>query len=188
MLKEMQILRVVLLITLSTLTFSACRAEKGEELPARLNLPLPSFLEFVAPAPKSEISIDSYNEGQHYPPISEAHPAPQDGRQRICSELLSRVLLEPEDYFAVSSQKGEFLPDRVTVYVDGAKVARDDEVIMVLSETVLEDENGRVIARAPASHLICWPAKLERGIHVVTMEVNKTSGEVVNYSWSFTLY
>jgi len=178
---------VIILLVVFCLDLMACGGKQKEVLLTDLNLPLPPYLEFVAPTPDSEFLVDAYNEGLHYPPISEAHPAPEEGRQRICSKLLSRALLEPGDYFRTSLQKGEVLPDRITLYVDGDKLVRDDEVIMILAETEIEDESGQTIAQAPASHLICWPAELKKGIHIVTIEVMKTSGEVVDYSWSFTL-
>ena len=187
MLTNVQKLQIILLTAFLILFVTTCGGQKGEKTSPQLNLSLPSFLGFVAPAPNSEFSVASYNKGEHYPPISEAHPAPQEGRQRVCIELLSKPLLEPGDYFAASSQEGEFLPDRVVVYVDGNKVVRDTEVIMLLFDTEMKDENGFVIAQAPSSYLICWPIKLEKGVHIVTVEVTKTSGAIVNYSWSFTL-
>jgi hypothetical protein len=176
-----------MIVVVFSLGLVACGETQKEILPTDLNLPLPSHLELVVPAPNSEYSVESYTEGMHYPPISQAHPAPEEGKQRICSEILSRTLLEPGDYFKSSPQKGEFLPDRITLHVDGDKLRRDDEVIMILVETEIENESGQIIARAPASHLICWPVDLGEGLHIATIEIKKTSGEIIDYSWSFTL-
>lgn len=176
-----------MIIFIFGLDLVACGGRQKELSSEDLNLPLSPYLEFVVPAPNSEYSVEAYDEGMHYPPISEVHPAPKEGKQRICGEVLSRTLLESGDYFRTTPQKGEFLPDRISLYVDGDKFRRDDEVIMILVETELEDENGYITARAPASHLICWPAELGEGLHIATIEVKKTSGEIMDYSWSFTL-
>jgi hypothetical protein len=76
----------------------------------------------------------------------------------------------------------------VTLFIDGEKFTREKNANMIALETVLADENDQIVARAPVNHLICWPAELEKGRHIATLEVEKTSGEIVTYSWSFTLY
>jgi hypothetical protein len=183
-----QVILSAQLVFLSILFLVACSSgEDKEDLPDQLNFPLPPYLGFIVPAPDAEYSLDSYYEGKHYPSISEAHPAPQEGRGRICGEFLSKSLLEPGDYFETSSKRGDFLPDRITLKINANEIVRDDEVIMILSETELKDETGHIVARAPTSHLICWPDTLGKGLHIATIEIKKTSGEVLNYSWSFTL-
>ena len=178
---------LIMIVVVFGLNLVACAKSQKEISHVDLNLPLPSYLKFIAPAPNSEYSVKSYAEGMHYPPISEVHPAPEEGKQRICGEVLSRTLLETDDYFRTNSQEGEFLPDRITLHVDGDKLRRDEEVIMILVETEIEDKSGQIIARSPASHLICWPVELSEGLHIATIEVKKTSGEIIDYSWSFTL-
>lgn len=163
---------------------SSCYANSKPLEANELNHPLPDYLTFVAPEPESTYSIFSYRLGEHYP--STVHPAPSSGQNRICIQLIGETLLESGDFFTEYPKEGEFLPDRVTGYVDGIMVEKDEEIIMMLGESWLLDE-GEIIASAPGPQIICWPIELEIGNHYVTIEVKKTSGEVESYSWSFEI-
>lgn len=174
----------ILLLCFFAYFISSCRGDFSPPKVNELNHPLPEYLTFVAPEPESMHSSDSYKTGKHYP--ATAHPAPSSGGNRICIQLIGETLLEPGDFFTEYPQKGKFLPDRVIGYVDNKVVDKDEEIITILGESQLIDE-GKVIASAPGPQIICWPIELEIGNHYVTVEVNKTSGEVVSYSWSFEL-
>ena len=174
----------VFLLLLIACSITSCQANSMLPQAHELNLPLPEYLNFVAPEPKSSYPIDSYKMGEHYPSI--AHPAPLMGQNRVCIQLTGESLLEPGDFFTEYPKVGEFLPDRVKGYVDGKLAEKDEEIRIILGESRLLDE-GKVIASAPGPQIICWPIELKVGAHYATIEINKTSGEVVSYSWTFEL-
>jgi hypothetical protein len=172
------------MLILASSTVNACRNGRVEK-PKELNQPLPAFLSFVAPAPESVYSVEAYNQGEHYP--QQVHPAPEDAKHRVCTEIFARPLLEPGDFFALYSSEGEVFSDRVSAYVDGEAAEKDEKIYTILGTSPIIDEDGKVIADAPGPDIICWIAPLKPGEHWAMIEVEKTSGVRVRYSWSFTL-
>jgi len=180
---EKMMLTAMLMLALFVVT--ACRSNRIEK-PETLNQPLPAFLSFVAPAPQTEYSVEEYNQGQHYP--KDVFAAPKDTEHRICTQLSTWTLLEPGDFFEEYRDEGEFFPDRVSAYVDGEEVAKDEMIITMLGAgDRLIDRDGKVIAAAPGPQRICWVVPLKAGEHWAMIAVEKTSGEIVRYSWTFQL-
>lgn len=176
----------ILLILFMAWLLGSCRKDERQISPtSHLNDPLPSFLSFVVPEPASTYSIEDFRTGMHYP--AGAHPAPENARNRVCIELVSTGLLEPGDNFALYPEEGEFLPDRVTGYIDGKKAQKDEEIITILGREYLTDDSGEVVASSFGPQIICWPLLVERGIHYFLIEVTKTSGQIISYDWSFEL-
>jgi len=176
---------LILVLLLASLATNACRTNRIEK-PEALNQPLPPFLHFVAPEPESVYSVEAYKRGEHYP--QQVHPAPQDAEHRVCAKIVARPLLEPGDFFAEYPDEGELFPDRVSAYVDGAAVEKDEEIIAFLGEgSSLIDEDGKEIAFAPGPHVICWEVHFTPGKHWAMIEIERTSGEMVRYAWSFEL-
>lgn len=151
----------------------------------KLNGPLPSFLQFVAPAPQTTHKLEAYAIGEHYPP--EEASAAEGIENRICVQIKPSPLLEPGDYFVFSEKYGDFLPNRVTGYLNGVEIKRDEGVNSIMGTSYLWDENGRIVAEAIGPQIICWLAELDAGQHVFVIEIEKTSGEIVSYGWSFIL-
>lgn len=172
------------MLVLASVVLTACRSNRIEK-PETFNQTLPSFLSFVAPAPQTEYSVEEYDQGQHYP--QDVFAAPEDTEHRICTEFIGTPLLEPGDFFALYPDEGEFFPDRVSAYVDGEEVAKDEVITTILGEGQLQDKDGKVIAAAPGPQRICWVVPLKPGEHWAMIEVEKTSGETVRYSWTFQL-
>lgn len=164
----------------------ACQT-KQHDVPVadELNKPLHSFLQFVVPAPQTTYWTGSYALGEHYPSY-EAGPA-ESSQNRVCVQIKPRSLLEPGDHFVFSAKYGDFLPDRITGYLDGAEVKRDDGVTTVLGTSYLQDESDRIVAEAQGPQVVCWFNELDAGQHNFVVEIEKTSGEIVSYGWSFTL-
>ena len=150
-----------------------------------LNNPLPEYLSFVAPEPESIYSINDFKAGNHYP--TGVPSALDNGANRVCIELNGKPFLETGDYFALRPNQGEYFPDRVTGYVDGEKVLKDEDTITILGEYRLINEKGEVTASVPGPFIICWNVQLNLGQHIATIEVEKTSGERISYSWSFEI-
>lgn len=177
--------RILLVLFIAWLPGS-CRINEPQIPPtSHLNDPLPSFLSFVVPEPESVYSIEDFSTGMHYP--TKAHPAPGNARNRVCIELVSTGLLEPGDNFTLYPEEGEFLPDRLTGYIDGKQAQKDEEVMTILGREYLTGDSGEVIASSSGPQIICWPLSLESGIHYFFIEVTKTSGQIISYDWSFEL-
>lgn len=178
--------RTISYFLLITWLLTTCQT-KQHNIPATddLNKPLPPFLHLVAPAPETTYRIGSYALGEHYPP-EEVSPA-EGSQNRICIQINPRPLLEPGDHFVFSAKYGDFLPDRINGYLNGTKLKRDEGVTTVMGTDYLQDKNGHIIAEAEGPQVVCWLAELDIGQHNFIVEIEKTSGEIVSYGWSFAL-
>ncbi len=153
-------------------------------VPGDFNEPLPKFLTFVSPEPQETIPLASYEKGEHY-----THSyilSTVNVQSSICTEIVPKTLLEPGDFFASRPNQGEFLPDRITAYLDDTKLERSGEVVTILGLYHLWDENNNIIAEAPGPQIICWFAKAKPGKHIASIEIRNTS-ETVRYSWLFEI-
>lgn len=176
-------LTILMIISL----FAACQANSGQEnlsafpptsTPQGLNGPLPPFIYHVlVPEPQSVVSLRDYQHGYHYP--ADAHPAPGGAKNSVCAHVsLDPLLAFGDDADSVHT----------AVFVDGSPAEAHPEFFMMLGETVKLDEEGNVVASKPSGPLVrCWIAELNPGMHIATIEANKSSGEVLSYSWSFEI-
>ncbi len=183
------VISIMLIIVFVACQNVAFQNNERERLATKeINQPLPSYLSYVAPEPETVHSVEEFNAGAHYYSIKGVYPGPPgDGRNRVCIELVATTLLEPGDYYDYSSRQGDFLPDQVTLYIDNRKAERDEEVISILDIVFLRDENNEIVGSAVGPQIMCWPVTLEPDIHFATIEVEKSSGMVEIYSWSFEL-
>jgi hypothetical protein len=179
------------LVMLLFSSLQACRVDVKQQVEPTveaINQPLPPYLDFVAPQPEEVLSLEAYREGAHFPGSRNPAEAHEIGRNRICLELQPTAsLLEPGDHFVLYPDEGTYLPDRVSLSVDGLLVERKDEVSSLPYRFELHDEEGEDIATAPALQLFCWVVDLEVGDHISTVSFQRTSGAIVTYTWSFEI-
>jgi hypothetical protein len=174
---------VMLFLLGGVILLAGCRKENPQEM-YDLNKPLPVFLQELIPAPGSTLSLESYQSGDHYDGSYPLGSTPN----RICAKINPEPLLEPGDFYGSRNRIFEFLPNRLTVSVDGEELAWNvEELVVILGMYQLRDEDGEVVAQTGGPQVPCWVAELKRGEHVAVMKVTKTSGETIEYAWSFTL-
>ncbi len=135
---------------------------------------LPTFLEQVLPEPESTLSSPEYAERQ----------------STVCVVFVVEEILEPGDFFHAEDVVG-----RLALLINGhtaedlATGKKDYCTSNVqMAEIMLSDEEGNVIASGPGPlGSRCWSIALEPGKHEATVRVHKTSGAVLEYTWTFTL-
>jgi hypothetical protein len=164
----------------------ACR---GEYQPTEvelegLNALLPSFLWYVDPEPLEDVLLETFRTGEHHE--LRRNPEHFDADSSICAGIFPFETLEPGDFFEAYREHGEYFPDRVSAVVDGRKLEADEGTVIIVSGHE-RWVNGNLIAASPGAHIMCWPARIGIGEHVATVNVRKTSGAILSYSWSFEL-
>lgn len=138
---------------------------------------LPRFLEQVSPEPESTLSSLEYDEGQ----------------STVCVVFVVEEILEPGDFF-----HAEDVVERLALLIDGhtaedlATGKKDYKDYCTsniqMSKIMLLDKEGNVIASGPGPlGSRCWSIALEPGKHEATVRVHKTSGAVLEYTWTFTV-
>lgn len=161
------------------LTITSCQVDRTTLEPVpNLNGPLPSFIfDLLVPGPHEVVSLEAFRSGYHYP--TESHPAPNNAKSSICADIYPGPLLEPGDQ--------DYPASRVTVYLDGKQAAMSEQLFRVVNEIQLYDEDGKVIATASGPLVICWMVEVSPGEHIATIRAEKTSGDSIDYSWSFEI-
>jgi hypothetical protein len=138
---------------------------------------LPTFLEQVSPEPESTLGLLEYDERQ----------------STVCVVFVVEEILEPGDFFHAEDVVG-----RLALLIDGhtaedlATGKEDYEDYCTsnvqMAKIMLFDEEGNVIASGPGPlGSRCWSIALEPGKHEATVRLRKTSGAVLEYTWTFTL-
>jgi hypothetical protein len=185
------IMRFLYRATLPILFVTICwlNACKVDPMPVAtsesLNEPLPAYLRLVSPDPQAVVLLTTYQSGEHYP--GNVGPDPMNARNGICTEVLPEPLLEPGDFFAERPNRGEYLPDRISAYLDGTKLNLNGEVVTVLGVHHLWDEDNGIVAQAIGPQVMCRLAEVEPGTHTASIEIQKTSGQIASYTWSFEI-
>ncbi len=142
---------------------------------------LPEGFRFVRPLPDSTITLQTYREEQMVPPYQA--PAFADLRGGVCVGVLTNKIMEPgESLDCVSlSHKYPF------VALDGVPPGRYTWIEeRCAGEIVIVGENG-VVTSGPSLHYKCWKIELAPGEHEATVQLRKASGEVIEYTWRFTI-
>ena len=138
---------------------------------------LPRFLEQVLPEPESTLSLLEYDERQG----------------TVCIVFVVEEILEPGDFF-----HAEDVIERLALWIDGhtseelAIGKKDYEDYCTsniqMAKIMLFDDDGNVIASGPGPlGSRCWSIALDPGKHKATVRVHKTSGAILEYTWTFTL-
>lgn len=138
---------------------------------------LPRFLEQVSPEPESTLSSLEHHERQ----------------STVCVVFVVEEILEPGDFF-----HAEDVVERLALLIDGhtaedlAAGKKDYKDYCTsniqMSKIMLLDKEGNVIASGPGPlGSRCWSIALEPGKHEATVRVHKTSGAVLEYTWTSTV-
>ena len=136
---------------------------------------LPRFLEHVSPEPESTLSAFDY-----------------EGRSIVVVQSVIRTeeILEPGDFFDTDDvlERGILLLNGRTPETVSLGEQRYITSEVQLAKIMMPDKEGNIIASSPgplASR--CWFVPLELGKHEATLRVHKTSGAVLEYTWTFTI-
>ena len=136
---------------------------------------LPRFLEHVSPEPESTLRAFDY-----------------EGRSIVVVRFVIRTeeIVEPGDFFDVDDvlERGTLLLNGRTPETVSLGEQKHIMAEVQLAKIVMPDKEGNTIASWPgplASR--CWFVPLEPGKHEATVRVHKTSGAVLEYTWTFTI-
>nr|HID14846.1 hypothetical protein [Anaerolineae bacterium] len=142
---------------------------------------LPEGFRFVRPLPDSTITLQAYREEQLVP-FYQA-PAFADLRGGVCVGVLTIEIVETGENLDCASLSRKY-PFVALDGVPPGKYAWIEE--RCAGEIVIVTENG-VRTTGPGSHYKCWKIELSPGEHEATIELRKASGEVIEYTWRFTI-
>ena len=171
--------------------------------------PYPDFILSVHPEPGETLSVDSYM----YPPTPETFE--KDGKEYTVVEvdgfdpyeevcvwfevgalaLNSSTLTQPITPTLPATPQADSRPAVIeNVLATYTKLWIDGQLTAVYTHmgmshiTVLErDAQGNLIREYPTLDSVCAKAPLSAGVHRVDLSFEKSSGEVVSYSWTFQL-
>lgn len=144
---------------------------------------MPEGIQFVRPLPDSTITLQAYREEQLVPPYHA--PAFADLRGGVCVGVLTSKIVEPGENLDGDgvSRKYPF------VALDGAPPGEYARIEMAydLGKCIVVDENGVETSYQCPHHYKCWRVALAPGEHEATVQLYKASGEVIEYTWQFTI-
>jgi len=146
---------------------------------------LPEGLQFVRPLPDSTITVQAYREERLLPAYYYQYGF-ANLRGGVCVGVLTSEVVETGDILDCGGVFRKF----PFVALDG--VPPDEGVTIEggceLEKIMVTDEDGQVISSYPGPHAYkCWKVELAPGEHKVTVELRKTSGEAIEYTWRFTI-
>jgi len=144
---------------------------------------LPEGFRFVRPLPDSVITQRAYREGRLTP--SRYRSGVADLRNGVCVGVLPHKIVEPGEFLEGDVfHKYHFVTLNGEPPRQGADISGATEPYRVN----LYDDNGEVIASyVGPSSFKCWYVDLAPGQHEVLVEINKASGETIQYAWQFTI-
>jgi len=150
--------------------------------PEQLDHPLPEWLIYTSPNSEEVINHQIYEIGDHV--LDGPYPLPKM-ENGICVHVWP--ILEPGDFFSVIEEEGVYFPDRVSLFIDGELAELNEEVIMILGTKQLKNENHMITANTGGPYIMYWNFPLAIGTHTAIIQLERTSGIIESYSWSFTL-
>jgi hypothetical protein len=136
----------------------------------------------LIPSPNSILNLQDFQDGKHSDYYRD-WAAVDSINQSVCIDIDAWWLLEPGDDFT----NEETLLERVQLSVDDQILLRPDEIGNLLGLDWLLDDQGNEVAVAGGPFVYCWESDLDVGTHIVHLKVHKTSGQMLEYKWSFTL-
>lgn len=146
-------------------------------LPTSQENSLPPYLGFVYPKPGSTLSKKEYETAKIL--LDDVEPS-------ICMSFETFYLLEPGDDLSV-----EDALSRIKLDIDGQQVNKIYAVLLTEDEPLLplNPDTGDPIAQFEGGSNIsgCFAITLDTGSHIADFIAQKTSGEELRYTWSFTL-
>jgi hypothetical protein len=146
---------------------------------------LPEGMRFVRPLPDSVVTQLAYQEEDLVPRYYE--PGPLDLRGSVCFGVLPDKLVGPGEFLDLAETRSRYyfieldgIPPNSNAVIRGSTV--EPLVVPVFNE------EGDVIGSYIGPHQTkCWWIDLEPGEHEATVQVEMASGEVIDYTWRFTI-
>lgn len=145
---------------------------------------LPEGFQFVRPLPDSTITLQDYRKERLVPRYYA--PGFADLRGGVCAGILPGKIVESGEFL----EEGGVARKYSFVALDGVPPG-DDAVIEGGCEPFrvsIRDESGCVVASyVGPHHYKCWQIDLDPGEHEAVVQLRKASGEVIEYTWQFTI-
>lgn len=142
--------------------------------------PLPDFLTIVFPEPGA-----TYSQAE-FEALTEKYSSMVVSGE-VFFDVRMEPLIEEGDFFDTVNQ---FFP-RIRVTIDGKLHTEPKDYITTdeWHQTIIDPETGEALYQLPAGRPfgLYYPMERTIGLHTVEVEIRKTSGEIVSYSWSFLL-
>jgi hypothetical protein len=162
------------------MTYSLTTAVPTEAISVPPQSPLPEFILDAIPAPGSELSLHSYQEGWHG---ATGTWSGEPVNESVCVEFDAGEVLLPGDNWNTADE----ILERIQFKLNEQVISSPSVVVQLLEEVILLDGEGNEVAWAPRPSLFCWQGDLEVGIQKATFSFRKTSGKLLEYTWSFVL-
>lgn len=150
-------------------------AQPAEE-PARESSPLPDYLGMVWPSSNSTLTAAEYSESLEREFIT------LRGGVGIGAELRAERIAEAGDFDVNWIERSSFIIDGLPVERYGCDGEFADGAVLHLGY-----EDMRLIFRVAGPYYMAWRVPLGSGEHVVTFQVRRTSGTVLEYTWRFII-
>lgn len=143
-------------------------------------LPLPDFLYVVFPEPGATYTLAEFDElTEKYSSIAASG--------EVFFDVRLQELIEEGDIF---NDVEEYFP-RISARIDGQLYTEPQAYLRTNEwhQTYRNPETGEILYQLPGGmpFSLYYPMEREPGVHTVEVEIRKTSGEIVSYSWSFLL-
>jgi hypothetical protein len=148
---------------------------------------LPEGLQFVRPLPDSTITVQAYQEERLVPPYYA--PFFADLRGGVCAGIFPAKVVAPDE----SPDEHDVAKKYSFIALDGVPPGEGGPaVIRAVGPEHLEvpvyDETEHIIAFYVGSHHYkCWQVDLAPGKHEATIQLRNALGEVIDYTWAFTI-
>ena len=135
---------------------------------------LPDYLSDVWPKPESTVSLEDYNASLREGPIEVGSTG--IGVVFWTDRIATRDKDIDVNWFT-----------RCSLFVDGVSASSEglaeDGALLIESK----DAQGQLLSRTSGPYFRAWFVPLEVGTHTATFRLQRTTGEVLEYSWSFTV-
>ena len=140
---------------------------------------LPLGLQFVRPLPDSTITLQAYQREQLVTTTF------GDLRNGVCVGAQPRDIVDHGENLDCHGVSGRYS----FVSIDGASpgIFTEIEEYCAGEFAVVNMEDDVVIKSGPSWHYKCWQIELAPGEHEVTVQLRRLSGEMIEYTWQFTI-
>lgn len=143
---------------------------------------LPEEFEFVRPLPNTTITMQAYQEELLVPPYRSPRVPSLLGS--VCVGVYPGDVVKPGEQ--VDGDEIALQYDFVTL--DGVPPGADAEIRVGYGLVMFFDGRNEQRTSYPGPHNYkCWAIDLSPGKHEATVELQKPSGERLEYTWSFTI-
>lgn len=146
--------------------------------------PRPKYILEIAPSESEVIPIQMFEAKSNEPGVAADIWDDIDAYgSQICLKVETSILAQEGDNFIQDST----VRDRVTIAIDDQEI-KDVFVNSILLQGIhVVDADGQYIKMGVEPKLICGYADIGVGAHEVLFQFRQTSGDILEYRWSFTL-